>query len=66
MAETPKPEQILAARQSLNLTQTEAAGICNVSLRTWAYWESGEVQQLTKASRAALVRFVNKARRTES
>jgi len=66
MSDIPTPEQIVAARQSLNLTQTEAAGICNVSLRTWAYWEKGEVQQLTKASRAALGRFMGKARRVQS
>ena len=39
---TPRPEEILAARQALNLTQTAAARMIYVSLRAWQQWESGE------------------------
>lgn len=41
----PTHAQIRAARVSAGLTQTEAAGVCQSSLRTWSNWERG-VQQM--------------------
>ncbi len=46
---SPTPEQVLyarqAARSALNLdsdlTQSQAADIVDVELRTWQYWEAG-------------------------
>ena len=35
----PKPEQIKAAREAADLTQTAAAGLVHVKLRTWQDWE---------------------------
>ena len=40
----PSPQAILAARLAAGLTMREAAELVGRSLRTWAYWESGEVQ----------------------
>jgi putative transcriptional regulator len=38
----PTPEQIRAAREAANLTQTEAATLCRSILRSWQSWEAGE------------------------
>ena len=39
---TPSPADLRAARESLGLTQAEAASTALVSLRAWIKWESGE------------------------
>jgi DNA (cytosine-5)-methyltransferase 1 len=39
---TPRPEEILAIRTALHLTQTGAAHLIYVSLRAWQQWEGGE------------------------
>lgn len=36
----PKPDEIVAARNAAGHTQTEAAGVVYVTLRTWQAWES--------------------------
>lgn len=36
----PKPAEIIAARESAKHTQTEAAAVVYVNLRTWQAWES--------------------------
>jgi DNA-binding transcriptional regulator YiaG len=38
----PSPLEISAARAAAGLTQTEAAGVVYVELRTWQRWESGD------------------------
>ena len=35
------PEKIIKARKNAGLTQTEAAALVWVSLRTWQNWEAG-------------------------
>lgn len=40
-ARNPKPEEIRAAREAANLTQTEAAVLIHSTLRTWQDWEAG-------------------------
>lgn len=40
-ARNPKPEEVRALRESLNLTQTEAGKIIFCSLRGWQEWEGG-------------------------
>lgn len=37
----PAPEEIRAAREAANLTQTEAAGLIHCTLRGWQEWEAG-------------------------
>ena len=39
---SPSPELILAARQSADRTQTEAAEDVYTESRTWQRWEAGE------------------------
>lgn len=36
----PKPAEIITARNAAGHTQTEAAGVVYVNLRTWQAWES--------------------------
>lgn len=38
----PKPEQVLAARLELGLTQTEAAALVRSPMRSWRAWEAPE------------------------
>lgn len=38
----PTPAQIIAERKALNLTQTEAGALVNVTCRAWQFWEAGE------------------------
>ena len=38
---TPTPEEVRAARNAAKLTQTQAAALVHVSLRTWQHAESG-------------------------
>ena len=38
----PSPANIRSTRESLGLTQAEAAARAMVSLRAWIKWESGE------------------------
>lgn len=38
----PTPEQIISARKSAGLTQTEAARLVYAGLRTWQQWEKGD------------------------
>jgi len=38
----PSPKDILEARKSRGLTQTKAANLVCVSLRTWQQWEAGD------------------------
>ncbi|BBL33854.1 hypothetical protein Nstercoris_00079 [Nitrosomonas stercoris] len=38
----PSPETVRQARQTANLTQTEAAKTVSASMRAWQQWESGE------------------------
>jgi len=40
-ARNPKPEEIRAAREAAELTQTEAALLIHSTLRTWQDWEAG-------------------------
>ena len=40
-ASNPKPDEILAAREALGLTQTEAAEVIHCTLRGWQEWEAG-------------------------
>ena len=56
MAESPTPSDIRAARQSLGLSQSEAARLCLVSTRAWIKWESGE--RAVSAPAWALFRLV--------
>lgn len=35
----PTPAQIRAAREAAGLTQTQAATLVHVALRTWQHWE---------------------------
>ena len=37
-----KPAEIKQARQAAGLTQTEAAKLVGVALRTWQHWEGGD------------------------
>lgn len=38
----PTYAQIRAARVAAGLTQAEAAGVCQASLRSWSNWERGD------------------------
>ena len=42
MVKTPSPEEIKNARKAAKLTQTQAANLLYVDLRTWQYWEAGK------------------------
>lgn len=37
----PTPTQILCIRESVSMSQTQAATAVGVTLRTWQNWESG-------------------------
>ena len=39
---TPNPNQVLEARSKAGLTQTQAAELVSVDLRTWQRWEAGD------------------------
>jgi len=39
---SPTPEEIKAARLAAGLTQSEAAALIYVHLKTWQKWETGE------------------------
>lgn len=41
VAANPSPKQIKVLRNSLNLSQTEAADILYCTLRGWQEWEAG-------------------------
>ena len=41
-AANPTPEQVKADRQAAGLTQSQAAALIHVNLRTWQQWEGGE------------------------
>ena len=41
-ASNPKPEEIIEARESANLSQEKAAKLIYSALRTWQHWEGGE------------------------
>lgn len=38
---TPRPDEVIAARAALGLTQTAAAKIIHSSMRAWQEWEYG-------------------------
>jgi DNA-binding transcriptional regulator YiaG len=38
----PTPAEVRAAREAAGLTQTAAATLVHVDLRSWQRWESGE------------------------
>jgi putative transcriptional regulator len=38
----PTPKEIIAARNSAHLTQTEAATLVHNKLRAWQRWEAGD------------------------
>lgn len=40
--DVPKPQQIRKLRESAGLTQTAAANLLFVTLRTWQNWEAGK------------------------
>ena len=40
----PEPGELRATRRAAHLNQTKAAGIVNVTLRTWQNWERGSPQ----------------------
>ena len=39
---SPEPDAIRKARKAAGLTQTEAATLVHVGLRTWQMWEAGD------------------------
>jgi putative transcriptional regulator len=39
---TRSPEEIIAARDRADLTQTDAAKVVHASLRGWQQWEKGD------------------------
>ena len=41
-ASNPEPEEIRAARDAVNLTQTQAGDLVHAKLRTWQQWEAGD------------------------
>jgi DNA (cytosine-5)-methyltransferase 1 len=38
----PSPHEIREARHRAGLTQSQAAALVGVTLRSWQYWEAGE------------------------
>ena len=38
------PQQIIKARNAARITQTAAASLVHVSLRTWQKWEAGDAR----------------------
>jgi DNA (cytosine-5)-methyltransferase 1 len=38
----PSPSEIREGRLRAGLTQSQAAGLVDVTLRSWQYWEAGE------------------------
>ena len=42
VARNPKPEEIRAAREAAELTQTAAAELVHTTCRTWQQWEAEE------------------------
>lgn len=38
----PRPEELLAAREAVGLTQQQAADVIYTSLRSWENWEQGQ------------------------
>lgn len=38
------PQQIIKARNAARITQTAAAALVHVSLRTWQKWEAGDAR----------------------
>lgn len=41
-AKKPAPEEILAARLAVGLTQTQAADLVHATCRRWQEWEAGD------------------------
>jgi len=39
---TPRPEEIIALRAQLGLTQTQAGKVIHASLKAWQQWEAGD------------------------
>ena len=39
---SPEKHEVRMARNAANLTQTEAASLVGVALRTWQHWEFGD------------------------
>lgn len=44
MIKKPEPEQVRQVRLDANLTQTQAAKVVYVDLRSWQRWETGDIQ----------------------
>jgi len=51
----PTANQIKKDRQSAGLTQTQAAGLVGVALRTWQHWEFGDRAMPESAWRLFLI-----------
>lgn len=41
-ADSPTPEQLIAAREAAGLTESQAALLVLTNLRSWQKWEAGE------------------------
>lgn len=39
---SPTPKTIIEVRLKTGLTQTKAAGLVHVKLRSWQHWEAGD------------------------
>lgn len=55
----PLPDEIVAARKTRGMTQTEAGKLIDMSLNTWAQWETGK----RPMHRAYLALFESEAER---
>ena len=63
----PTPAMIKQTRNEAGLTQTEAAKLVSSDVRTWQYWESGQIKMHSAKWEVFLIktRFLEKTKDTK-